>query len=353
MKNKKIMFVIGSLGKGGAERVISLLGNEFVSRGYRVKICLLLNSKIEYELNEKIEVCYLNRKRRFNILNAIYWIRHLRQEIFSYSPNYVISFVARINIISLIAGSKLNIPIIISERNDPKRDGRSIITKLFTYFCYKKASKIVFQTKWAQNCFPRNIRKNSVIIHNPIQINQKYYEYYPVKNRIISVGRLSKQKNHKLLIKAFKNIHMDYPDLKLYIYGEGVLRKKLEVLIKSLNLGGKVFLPGSTNDIYKEIRESSTFVLPSDYEGLSNAMMEAMTLKIPIVSTNCPGALELLVNDKSALIFPRKNRKKLEEALLRIINNPEYSLRLANEAFEKAKNFELEKIIEDWIKLIS
>jgi GalNAc-alpha-(1->4)-GalNAc-alpha-(1->3)-diNAcBac-PP-undecaprenol alpha-1,4-N-acetyl-D-galactosaminyltransferase len=131
--NKRIVFVIGSMRRGGAERVISILANQFADKGWDVQIIALLDGSNDYILRDSIKVTTINDKRKTRIQQLPSWLIKLRTIFKKYNPDVIVSFIARINILTLIASLGLNKKTIISERNDPKSDGRSMIVKLATY----------------------------------------------------------------------------------------------------------------------------------------------------------------------------------------------------------------------------
>lgn len=135
------------------------------------------------------------------------------------------------------------------------------------------------------------------MIHNPVYIDINRYKV-PNKfdNRIVAVGRLSNQKNYQMLIEAFSIIKDDFPQCNLEIYGEGPLRDELDSLIKKYGLSDRVFLMGAFPDVLERIYGSRLFVMSSKYEGMPNALMEAMSMGIPVISTDCPcgGPSELI-----------------------------------------------------------
>src|SRR5690606_37218842 len=138
------------------------------------------------------------------------------------------------------------------------------------------------------------------------------------------VGRLHEQKNQQLLVNAFAKISNEYPDYKLEIFGEGELRDLLEEQISKLNLEGKVILRGTTNTLFDEIIDASLFVLSSDFEGMPNALMEAMSLGLPCISTDCKpgGAKELIENKVNGLLSNRLSEKNLYECIKYMLENP-------------------------------
>lgn len=345
-EKKKITFVIGSMGKGGAERVISLLANEYAKRDWKVDILLLLEDKSDYTLDENVNLISFANHKISRILYFPVWHYRIRKYLKKTKPDQVISFIARINIITILANLGVKRPLIISERNDPKQDGRSLITSILTKLLYPLADKVVFQTAWAQSCFPKKITKKSVIIANPIKVEE--YATGILSKKIVSVGRLIEQKNHKLLIKAFKKVSEKYPDYELMIYGEGRLRGELSNLINELNLSKKVLLPGNSSNIHQEISNAEIFVLSSDYEGLSNALLEAMMMGIPCISTDCAGSIEFIDHEKSGYIVRRGDEKALYEAMIKLIEDKELAKNISLNASLMSNKLKVENIISLW-----
>ena len=200
---------------------------------------------------------------------------------------------------------------------------------------YPLADGFVFQTKEAQEYFDKKIQKKSVIIPNPI--NEEFIcEPYngEREKKIVTVGRLEEQKNHKMLIKAFSKLPEGLSEYKLIIYGEGSLRPELEKQIKELNLLGRVFLPGQVDDVKNRIYKAGLFVLSSNYEGMPNALMEAMALGVPCASTDCPcgGPRFLIKNEYNGLLYNVNNELELKLAINKIIGDEELSKKISKNA---------------------
>jgi glycosyltransferase involved in cell wall biosynthesis len=248
---KKIIFVTGSMRRGGAERVISILANDFQESNVEVTILTLLDNSNEYKLNDGIRVINITKTNYSRIKMLPIWIKQLRIKIKEIKPDLIISFIARVNLITIFSSIGIKTKLIISERSDPIKDGRSLLVRLGTYFLYPFADLIVFQTNWAKSSFSNKIRKKSVVIRNPINVQTKAKKIR--EQKIVSVGRLYPEKNHFLLIDAFKEIIKKFPEYKLVIYGEGILRNELSKYINELLLNDKVFLPGSVAEVHNEI----------------------------------------------------------------------------------------------------
>lgn len=349
--SKRIAFLIGSMGKGGAERVISVIANDFANKGWKVDILLLLDDNCAYNLHKNINLIPICDTQKSRIKQLPYWLKRIRTYAREKSPHTIVSFVARINIITLLACIGMKKNIIVSERNDPSADGRSSFVKVATYLLYPLSNCIVFQTKRAKHCFPSYIRKNSMIIPNPINVNVKHQS--DIENKIVSVGRLIEQKNHSMLIDAFQSIHQMYPDFKLCIYGEGKLRERLQRQIEEYDLKEFVDLPGNITNIHEEIANAKMFVLPSNYEGLSNALLEAMSIGLPCISTNCAGSDEVIKHNYNGKLISIGNTAELIESMKELIENDALSKEIRAQAKESSKKFNSVTVLKKWEKILT
>ena len=188
-------------------------------------------------------------------------------------------------------------------------------------------------------------------------INKEFItaEYSGPRNKqIVSSGRLTEQKNHALLIKAFAGITAKYPAYKLVIYGDGPLRKDLELLASNLGIADKVSFPGYTTEIRKKIERSSLFVLSSDFEGMPNALMEAMALGVPCISTDCKGggARFLIKNGTNGLLTPIGDVEALQTAMEKILSDQFFADNLSHNAHKLCETHSPEKIYAEWENLI-
>lgn len=347
----KIMFFIGSMGRGGAERVISILANHYAQKNWQVEIVLLLENSVQYELDDKIKIIDLSRKDSY-IKNLFYWIFNIRKCVKREKPDRIVSFIGRINYLVLTAMFGTKIPIIVSERNDPKHDGRGRFLQFYGNICYKLATAIVFQTNYEKLCFKEDLYRKSFIIANPVEVSFPPKKTFSKKLEVVTAGRLRNQKNQELLVKAFNIVNKKFPSLELKIYGEGPLRNRLESLIKSYNLSSKAMLCGNVTDLHKRISDSTIFVLTSEYEGLSNALIEAMMLGLPCITTDYPGADEIIKNNINGLIVPRNDEKSLAEAIQRIMEDNELREKLSNEARKTAELYREDVILKKWDSVI-
>lgn len=349
-----IMFAIGSLSGGGAERVVARLATEFSRRGHCVTICMIAKNLIEYEIDSKVKTIYIEP------ITSIYGIRYLerslkfRKYVNKFNPDIVISFTSGVSSFVLFALKGTRHRIIISERNNPYCDPVSTKLRRKRDKLYENADGLVFQTQEAKEYFSKSIQKKSAIIINPIGEDIPNPYNGEREALLVSVGRLEPQKNHKLLINAFVEINKQYPNYLLKIYGEGRLKMQLQEQIEQLNLQRSVFLMGYSNNVLSEIKKASAFILSSDYEGISNALIEAMALGIPVVSTDHPigGAKLLIKNGENGMLTPVGDKDALIKSILKILSNRTFAKDISKRALYVRECASISSVANEWIDFI-
>lgn len=346
--SKKITFILGSMAGGGAERVVSNLAKFYDSKHYKINIILLLNNRVDYQLPQSVKLTYISADDRCGLMKPFVWLKRIRKELKKSNPSIIVSFFAKINLLVLLSAFGMNAPIYISERNDPQRDGRGVIIKLLTFLLYPLSKGVIFQTNHAKSCFPKVIQNKASVIPNPIDIDFDFSKNKKLNKSVVAVGKLMEQKNHKLLIEAFGDVCDDFPEYKLYIYGEGELKNKLVKLINKKNLQNNVFLQGRTKNIFDAVYHADLFVLSSNYEGLSNALLESMMLETPVVSTNCAGSNEIIIDGFNGSLAEVNDRLGLANAIKENLKNYEKSRAMAKNAKKSVENYSLNKVCISW-----
>ena len=347
---KQIVFVTGAMSRGGAERVISLLSRHYAQQGWRVRILMLLHSQVDYELDPAVEVLDFSNDKRKAVLDMPRLMGKVRSFVKQEQPDAVVAFMAPICLIAGFACRGLKTRLVVSERIDPALDPRSLPFRLALKNVYEKANLVVFQTRRARDYFPENIRRNGVIIPNPIQV--KALAAPARTHRIVTAGRLMPQKNQKMLIDAFACLHQARPEYTLDIYGEGPLTDTLQRQIDSLGLTEAVTLRGNVSDIHQQMADAQMFVLPSDFEGLSNALLEAMMMGLPCISTDCAGSDEAIQSGENGLLIPVGDTQALAEAMERLAADGAFAEKLGAAARESAQQYTLDRVIDRWRKAI-
>ena len=347
----KIAFFIGHMGHGGAERVISLLANDYCRRGWDTNIVMLLSNDLAQKLEPGVKLVDMSQGGGSYLRRAPRWIKEIRGYLKRERPDCVVSFIGRINALVLTSALGMKIPIVVSERNDPRHDGRGKGMLAYCDALYKTARTVVFQTKAEEECFSDAVRAKGVIIPNPVSV-EGAVRREPEGFHVVTAGRLARQKNHKMLMDAMARVCAEIPEAKCTIYGEGELRQELEEYVREMGLENTVSLPGHALDIHEKIADASAFVLTSEYEGLPNALIEAMMLGIPCVTTDYPGAEEVMKEGATGLIVPRGDAKALAEKLILLARDREMGKNLGENARLDSMKYRTENVIDQWRQII-
>ena len=346
-----LFFYINVLAGGGAERVVANLANSFSELGNQVSVVTSYKVENEYITDDDVERYVLEDSKDESgfVKRNLHRIHKLRNLLKENKPDLLISFMAEPNFRSIIATRFLKTKVIVSVRNDPKQEYPSKATRLLANYLYKMADGIVFQTDDARDFFNKKVRNRSTIIPN--QVNSVFYSTPREEDQkdIVTAGRLTKQKNQKMLIEAFSEIK-DLTDENLIIYGEGPERSELEKVVKEKDLCNRVFLPGNVSHIEKCLASAKLFVLSSDYEGMPNALLEAMAMGVPCISTDCPcgGPRMVIENGVNGILVPVRDKERMKKAIISLIKNDEMLENYSTLSKENARKYKPELIIHKW-----
>lgn len=352
----KILFYIGNLRKGGAERVVATLSNKLVEKN-EVIIITTTDEKVEYSLDKSIKLFSLKNfdGNKNPLVKNIIYLKRLKDYIKEIDPDIILGFLPEPSYRLLILKPFIKSPVIISDRNDPKIEYASLKSRTIMKFLYKRADGFVFQTDEARDYFCKKIQDKSIVIANPVDdrfLKTKYVGYKSTE--FINVGRLNEQKNQILLIESFKDVIKKYPNYKLLIYGEGSLKNELSMYIKDNKLNNNVKLCGNVDDIENILKDKKGFILSSKYEGMPNALMEAMAVGVPCISTNCPcgGPRELIKNNINGLLVKSNDKNELVSAMYKIIENDKMCKKIAMSAKKNMNNYSCDKIVSKWFEFM-
>lgn len=348
---KKIAIISHGLSDGGAERVAALLANNFAKQGENVTFIAVYSSEREYELNHNIKYKYIEVSCKNKILRMLKRAKLVNKEIEKIKPDIIISFIINEVIITNI---KSKYPIIYSLRIDPNIVMKKYINKKLCKFSYKRARNIVFQTPDAMSFFDKKIRRKGIIIGNPLTPHLPYWKDSIHKKRIITACRLTPQKNLKMLIDAFNEFYKKHADYILEIYGKGELKEQLQKYCFDLGIEKNVFFPGHSKEIHKIMAESSIFALTSDFEGLSNSMLEALAIGIPTICTDCPpgGAKMYINNNENGFLVKVGDTKDLVEKFNLLADKKELSTSFSDESIKIRDELNEEKVLSKWNEII-
>ncbi len=350
-----IAFFAMSLNRGGSERVIVNLCNECLVKRHKVTIitclsddaCFKLDSQI---VHRKIDENEIQRKQN----KAQRFLRRRKgfeQTVKKIHPDIIVCFLPEPSFIALSLKKSFQLPLIISERADPSLEYRALIYRIMIKVLYRNGDGFVFQTEDAKKYFDSGIQLKSVIIPNSLSPDAMRTPYMGERNKeIVAVGRLVSEKNYPMLFQAFQKIADDFPDYVLRIYGEGELYSDLEHLIAELGLKERIFLMGRKDHIFDLISQSALFVLSSAHEGMPNALMEAMALGLPVISTDCPcgGPRSLIRNGYNGILVENDNVSALAHEIRRMLLEPEMAEEMGRNARKIVEEFAPRQINKQW-----
>ncbi len=353
-----IAFHLNCLVKGGAERVVSNLANQFAKEGIKVYVATEWTDEDEFELDPRVTRVHVGLRpeddKKNRVTKFFLRVKYLKEFLREYKPDVLVAFAQRANYRALMAAGKSNIPTVISVRTDPVGHYDALSDKVQIKWLFPRAAGCVFQTTGQKEFFKPYLQENSTIILNPV--NPKYFgvTHPDVKEKtVVHHARLVDFKNQPLLCKAFLKVHDKHPEYKLKIYGPDSFdgtKEILEKIIKDNHAEDFILLMGGSDELEKEIPKGEVYAFSSDWEGLPNSLLEAMAMGMPIVATDCPcgGPKTVMTDGVNGLLVPVKDEDALAEGLLKLIENPEDAKRMGREAAKIEEITNAEAIFVQW-----
>lgn len=354
MAREKIVIITRNMVGDGAERVIAQLSNYFAAQGKQCSIITINDDEVFYKLDPSICVLPVGQKSGNRVLDKLmrYW--QVRKMVRQQQPDLVLSLPEEIAVYVLAALFGTGIPVYVSERNNPWVMPDVKVTRILRSLMYPFAKGIIFQTEMAKSFFPEAIRRKGIVLKNPVDAHRIPNQYEGEREKVIvAAGRLSEQKNMPLLLKAFARFSPNHPEYRLRIFGEGELREELTELSRCLQIAEKVELPGRSSALLERMNSAAMFVLPSDYEGMPNVLLEAMCMGMPAVSTDCPsgGPKELIKDGVNGLLVPVGDEAALHEAMERMAD-PAFAKQMADAAYQTREELTSPEVFVSWYKYL-
>jgi GalNAc-alpha-(1->4)-GalNAc-alpha-(1->3)-diNAcBac-PP-undecaprenol alpha-1,4-N-acetyl-D-galactosaminyltransferase len=349
---KSVCFIGAGLQGGGMERSLSTLANYFSSKGMIINVILLFKREHFFKLNKDIIIKEpsFSREKYSKYLYAAKITPYLRKNLKTFNPDIIISFGEWFNPFVILATRGLKYPVFVSDRMSPVLNLGSL-NSMSKKLLYKFADGIIVQTNLAEQTVRQKTRATNItVIPNPVNIFD--FPQLEKKNYIVTVGRLTIQKNQELLLRAFSK--STAKEWSLHIIGDGPKRKDLEILAEDLLISDRVFFHGYLTDFTRILAESRIFVLPSLSEGFPNALIEAMSVPLACISTNCKaGPFDIIVNGKNGLLVESSDITEMTNAIDILVNDQSLRKRLAKEAFEIRNKLNLNKIAARYLDFFS
>ncbi len=359
---RKIAFHLNCLEQGGAERVVSNLADQFVKEGYEVFIATEWYGENEFQIDGRIKRIHVGLqegdKEKSRMMQFLLRVKYLKRFLEREKPDILIAFAQRANSRALMAAPGTGVPVLISIRTDPVGHYDAWSDKLQIPLLFPRAAGCVFQTQGQREFFAPFLQKNSKVILNPV--HGKYIGTPTPERRkkeVVQSGRLVDFKNQPMLLEAFVEVHRKHPDYILKIYGGDSLdgtKEILEGIIAKHKAEDYIFLMGASDSLEKELADAAVYAFSSDWEGLPNALLEAMALGLPIVATDCPcgGPRTVIKDGVNGLLAPIKNQKAMEDGINRLIEEPEFAQKLGREARKIAEVANAQAVFEQWKEFI-
>ena len=381
-----ICLYIGSLQKGGAERVMTNLAEHLYVQGWQVTMVTTYFRPPEYALphglwdastgepyGEECETVSWGRQRSAQIqpagIRRIYSdppqeelekgrlhgfrmrYRTLRSIWEQEKPDIILSFIGYNNIFALLTSRGLGIPVAVSVRSNPSREYASRKLRIPAMALFRQAAGVILQTEEAKRFFPEAIQRKACILPNALNPDFIRPVYEGERTcEVVSVGRLDENKNEALLLRAFAGTREQHPEYVLRLYGDGPARKSLEALTQELGMTDCVVFEGVVDQVRTRIERSRIYVLSSKEEGMPNALLEAMSAGLACVSTDCPcgGPRELITHGRNGLLVPVDDVPAMTAALLQLMEHPEDARQMGMEASRVQETYNLEAVNRRW-----
>ncbi len=355
---KKVIFHLNCLEQGGAERVVTSLARQFMEDGNEVIIATEWQADNEFSIAKEIRRIHVGLLESDEHANRITKyrrrIQYLKRFIQKEQPDIVIAFAMKANYRAIMATRGLKVPVLISIRTNPIGHYDTLSNRIMTPLFLNRANGVVFQTTGQKEFFPAPMQRKSRIILNPI--HPKYLGRERVQDRtkeIVHSGRLVGFKNQVMLIEAFAEIHKMYPEYTLKLYGgdsfDGT-KEQLEATIESHQLQEVVYLMGASDSLESDLETGAFYVFTSDWEGLPNALMEAMALGLPVIATDCPcgGPNTIIQHEENGYLIPIKNKEKLIEAMQYFLEHPEIVEKYGEKASQISQVANANGVYQQW-----
>jgi GalNAc-alpha-(1->4)-GalNAc-alpha-(1->3)-diNAcBac-PP-undecaprenol alpha-1,4-N-acetyl-D-galactosaminyltransferase len=354
----KITLVIYAMGLGGAQRVVSILANYWVTHGWEVTLITLSdNSRPSfYHLEDRVKLIQLGiigDSPSLLTLLSTGWQRIgvLREAIMVSKPDAIISFLNTVNVITLIATWQLNIPVIVSEHIYPGFTDVNRVWQILMKLTYRRADFVTLLTESALEFYPAGKGYQSIVMPNPVLSPDLAIdpERLLVNPMLIAIGRLQPQKGFDLLIRAFSQLRHKYPEWQLTILGEGPIRGELEELRAQLQSIDSIHLPGQVKNVNAYLRQADIFVLSSRFEGFPMSLCEAMACGVPVLATDClSGPREIITDGVDGILVATEDIDALACGLDALMSDPVKRQQLAQAAPQILDRFGLEQVMKMW-----
>lgn len=333
---KNLTFILEGLSKAGHEISVVLLDEDRTPDGFEY-----LKKIYPVQIRGRKTAAFKKRKALIQDI--------VNDNVFDAGVAFGLN--ANIDAALSLRGTKL--PLILCVRDDPEFVPGDFSKKALRKISYPFATGVIFQTEEQKAFFPEKLQARSFVIPNFLDSLPPLPQDMPKEHSIVSYSRLeNEQKNMFMLFDAFADFAKSHPEYTLKVYGDGPDREKCETYISEIGCDWNIKLLGEPDDVTSRIYPSEIFVLTSNYEGMPNTLLSAMSVGMPCISTDCGGVRDLIQNGQSGVIVDKNDTKTMSEALSFLADNDEIRNRLGENARTMMQFFTAEKILPLWEEAI-
>ncbi|MGI8477125.1 MAG: glycosyltransferase family 4 protein [Thermomicrobiales bacterium] len=360
-----VTMLISSLGAGGAERVMATMAGHWAAEGRPVTLLTLRGETTPafYDLHPAVDHRAIGGARPTRSVAAAAWQNgrrfwRTRNAVRASRPDVLVSFIDSTNVLAILVGKSLRIPVIVAEHTDPSQYSSGPIWNLLRSRLYPRADRVVVLSETVRDFFPTRLRAKIRVIPNPVVVQNRGAALDRASSgperHVVALGRLSEEKRFDLLIRSFAATARDRPEWRLTIWGEGPERAKLEAVRSESGMAERIALPGATKEPHARLAEADLFVLCSRFEGFPMALCEAMAVGLPVIAVDCPsGPREIVRPGIDGVLTPLGDDGALRDAMARLMDDPAERARLALRAPEVLDRFGVERVMAVWDGLLA
>jgi glycosyltransferase involved in cell wall biosynthesis len=355
LAGRRIAIVTAGLGAGGAERVIADISERWLAGGARVTIVCFdaPEDRIYHPMPPRVRILKLGIPGQGGSATVYARLRTLRAALRAIGPDVVVSFLTKINVLTLLATIGMKVPVVVAERNNPERQDAHVLWRLASRLAHARASVVVCQTTGSTRCVPYFARNRVRVIPNPVGTAKLRPKPFG-RSVLVAVGRLTPQKGFDMLVDAFARVSKDHPAWDLHIWGEGPERDALRARIDRAGLDSRIFLRGLSSEPGSWLMEASAFVLSSRYEGFPNVLGEALAAGLPVVATDCDfGPTDLILDGENGMLVEPDSVPALAAGLDRLLADEGLRNRFRAKAPEVVERYAFERIFRAWDEVLT